>query len=69
VAKLTDTEILERALFKAVRSQTRLKYSIKADRELFRTLPGLKQEFEAAVKAGTAREFVTSKITEIADAV
>lgn len=69
MAKLTETERLERNMVKAVRSQIRLKHSIRADNELFRMLPDLKKDFDAAVKNGKAKEFVLSKITEVTDAV
>lgn len=69
MAQLTDIEMLERNLTKAIRSQVRLKHSLAADRELNRKLAEVKREFEAAVKAGTVREFVTGEITAVASAV
>jgi hypothetical protein len=67
--KLTDTERIERNMVKAVRSQIRLKHSIKADNELFRLLPDLKKDFDAAAKNGKAKEFALAKITEVTDAL
>lgn len=67
--ELTDTELDWAALVKAIRSQVRLKHSTKADRELNGLIARTETEYMAAVKSGKGREFVLSKITEIADAV
>lgn len=67
--QLTDTELAWAALVKAVRSQVRLKHSLAADRELNTLIPEIEKDFMAAVKAGTAREFVLTAVSEVTDAV
>lgn len=69
MAQLTDIEMLERNLVKAIRSQVRLKHSLAADRELNLILPAVKLEFEKAIKEGRAAEFALSAVSGISDAV
>lgn len=69
MALLTETEMLERNLVKAARSQVRLKHSLAADRELNVLIPALKKDLEKAIKAGEAREFVLSAVSGLSNAV
>jgi hypothetical protein len=57
--QLTDSELLYQNLVKAVRSNVRLKHSIRADRELNYRIPDLEKKFMAALKAGRAEDFAS----------
>jgi hypothetical protein len=56
--ELTESELLYANLVKARRSQVRLKYSIRADRELNTVIPKLEKDFMKALKAGREEEFI-----------
>lgn len=63
--QLTETEMLWANFVKAVRSEVRLKHSIRADNELNVKVPLLETRFMAAVKAGREVDFVLNELTEL----
>lgn len=63
--QLTETEMLWANFVKSVRANVRLKYSLRADRELNQVLPELEKRFMAAVKAGKEQELVVDEAANV----
>lgn len=58
---LTDLEIDKTAILKAHRAAIRLKHSLAADAEIYRTLPYIEQKIDNALQSGTPLELNPGK--------
>lgn len=60
----SDLDIAKKAAFKALRTATRLKYSLMADAELARTLPALEARLNDAALAGESLELTLGELLD-----
>lgn len=63
--KKTDIELARLERIDIIRTMTRLKYKLLANRELNETLPGSLAEFDAAIQSGELKQIDISEVLDV----